>query len=220
MPSPDWIVQHRQQQLDAEQPSLANSSPLLDAGATDVIRKKASKMLTADNLRRVIQLPEGETEQDWITINLLEFFQHTMSLYATIADSCTPSTCPSMTAGSNYEFFWAQDGKKPIKVSAPHYVDLLRTWVISSLQDGQLIPQQPGEPFPKDFLFRIRTIYKRLFRIYAHMYHSHIHQIELLDERLVFDISCKHFIMFAKEFSLIDQNSMAPLSELISSYSI
>jgi hypothetical protein len=69
MPSPDWIVQHHQQQLDAEQPSLANSSPLLDAGATDVIRKKASKMLTADNLRRVIQLPEGETEQDWITIN-------------------------------------------------------------------------------------------------------------------------------------------------------
>ncbi|KAJ2955837.1 hypothetical protein NQZ79_g8214 [Umbelopsis isabellina] len=141
--SPDWIVQH-QQQLDADQLSSANSSPLLDAGTTTDIGKKASKMLTVDNLRKVIQLPSGESELDWITINLLEFFQQIMALYATISDSCSPSTCPSMTAGANYEFFWAQEGKKPIKVSAPHYVDLLRTWVTSSLQDGQLVPQQPG----------------------------------------------------------------------------
>ncbi|KAG2184360.1 hypothetical protein INT43_000269 [Umbelopsis isabellina] len=160
--SPDWIVQH-QQQLDADQLSSANSSPLLDAGTATVIAKKASKMLTVDNLRKVIQLPSGESEQDWITINrknlprshdemkiihynsaltVLEFFQQIMALYATISDSCTPSSCPSMTAGANYEFFWAQEGKKPIKVSAPHYVDLLRTWVTSSLQDGQLVPQQ------------------------------------------------------------------------------
>lgn len=70
MQSPDWIVQHQQhQQLDADPPSSANSSPLLDAGTATVIAKKASKMLTVDNLRKVIQLPSGESEQDWITIN-------------------------------------------------------------------------------------------------------------------------------------------------------
>jgi MOB kinase activator 1 len=67
---------------------------------------------------------------------------------------------------------------------------------------------------------KISPIYKRLFRIYAHIYHSHLEQIQALDERLAFDISCKHFIVFSKEFSLIDQNSLAPLSDLIASYAI
>ena len=32
-------------------------------------------------------------------------------------------------------------------------------------------------PFPKDFEARLKNIYKRLFRVYAHMYHSHIEKI-------------------------------------------
>jgi hypothetical protein len=35
----------------------------------------------------------------------------------------------------------------------------------------------PGVPFPKDFEGRLKNIYKRLFRVYAHMYHSHIEKI-------------------------------------------
>ncbi|KAH8548400.1 putative Mob1/phocein family protein [Umbelopsis sp. PMI_123] len=186
------------------------------------MRKKAIQMLSTDNLRTISQLPDGESEQEWVTVNLLEFFQHIMSLYATISSYCTPSTCPSMTAGPNYEFFWAQDGKKPIKVSAPHYTDLLRSWVIRSLQDDHLVPDHPGKylPFDPYFMKKISPIYKRLFRIYAHIYHSHLDQIQGLDERLAFDISCKHFIVFSKEFSLIDQISLAPLSDLIASYAI
>ena len=34
-----------------------------------------------------------------------------------------------------------------------------------------------GVPFPKDFEGRLKNIYKRLFRVYAHMYHSHIEKI-------------------------------------------
>lgn len=75
-----------------------------------------------------------------------------------------------------------------------------------------------GEEFPKDFVKKISPIYKRLFRIYAHMYHSHMDQIQALDERAAFDISCKHFILFAEEFALIDQNSLAPLADLVASY--
>jgi hypothetical protein len=47
-----------------------------------------------------------------------------------------------------------------------------------------------------------------------------LEQVQALDERLAFDLSCKHFILFAKEFTLIDQNSLNPLSELITTYGI
>ncbi|CAO3684197.1 unnamed protein product [Umbelopsis vinacea] len=214
--SPDLSITEHLEQSN----SLPNLHIQSSQMSSQVMRKKAFHMLSSDNLRKISQLPAGETEQDWITINLLEFFQHIMALYATISSYCTSSTCPSMTAGANYEFFWAQDGKKPIKVSAPHYTELLRSWIIGSLQNDQLVPEHPGEEFPKDFHKRISPIYKRLFRVYAHIYHSHFEQIQALDERLAFDLSCKHFILFAKEFTLIDQNSLNPLSELITTYGI
>lgn len=34
-----------------------------------------------------------------------------------------------------------------------------------------------GVPFPKNFVVMIKTIFKRLFRVYAHIYHSHFQMI-------------------------------------------
>ena len=45
-----------------------------------------------------------------------------------------------------YEYHWA-DGvkvKKPIKVSAPEYVDLLMSWVETQLNDEHIFPLQLG----------------------------------------------------------------------------
>lgn len=40
-----------------------------------------------------------------------------------------------------------------------------------------MFPAQFGEPFPPNFMEVVRTIYKRLFRVYAHIYHSHFKQV-------------------------------------------
>ena len=47
------------------------------------------------------------------------------------------------------------------------------TWVQSQLDDETLFPSKIGVPFPKNFLSIAKTILKRLFRVYAHIYHSH-----------------------------------------------
>ena len=52
-------------------------------------------------------------------------------LYGTITEFCTEEKCPVMSAGPKYEYHWA-DGhhvKKPIKCSAPRYIDYLMSWV-------------------------------------------------------------------------------------------
>ncbi len=85
--------------------------------------------------------------------------------------------------------------KKPIKCSAPKYIDYLMTWVQDQLDDENLFPSKIGKaerffqknvvsvfllyfplagvPFPKDFMRIAKTILKRLFRVYAHTYHQH-----------------------------------------------
>ena len=52
-----------------------------------------------------------------------------------------------MSAGPKYEYHWA-DGhtvKKPIKCSAPKYIDYLMTWVQDQLDDETLFPSKIGK---------------------------------------------------------------------------
>ena len=68
-------------------------------------------------------------------------------LYGTITEFCTDESCGVMSAGPKYEYHWA-DGttiKKPIKCSAPKYIDYLMTWVQDQLDDETLFPSKIGE---------------------------------------------------------------------------
>jgi MOB kinase activator 1 len=66
-------------------------------------------------------------------------------------------------------------------------------------------------------LAAVQNIFKRLFRIYAHIYHSHFPKVVSLGEEAHLNTSFKHFIYFVQEFSLIDKKELAPLQELIAS---
>ena len=70
--------------------------------------------------------------------------------------------------------------KKPIKCSAPKYIDFLMTWVQDQLDDEALFPSKIGVPFPNNFLTNAKTILKRLFRVYAHVYHQHFKVIGIV----------------------------------------
>jgi len=143
----------------------------------------------------------------------VDFFNQINLLYGSITEFCTQETCSCMSAGPQYEYHWVRrapvscfacarilaqlrrltralwqaDGvniKKPIQCSAPEYVDYLMTWVQQQLDDEAIFPSELGVPFPKDFETRLKNIYKRLFRVYAHMYHSHIEKIITLGKAL------------------------------------
>ena len=96
----------------------------------------------------------GEDLNEWVAVNTVDFFNQINMLYGTITDFCTEDNCPIMSAGPKYEYHWA-DGrsvKKPIKCSAPKYIDFLMTWVQDQLDDESLFPSKIGVPFPKDFM--------------------------------------------------------------------
>ena len=141
-------------------------------------------------MKPAVTLPAGQADKavaeqerlEWIAVNTVSFFNEISLLYGMLSELCTPATCPCMTAGPKYEYLWA-DGvkvKKPIKVSAPAYVDLLLAWVGAQLDDEALFPTRTGAPFhARRFLRAVRTIYKRLFRVYAHIFYHHFDAVRV-----------------------------------------
>jgi len=71
--------------------------------------------------------------------------------------------------------------------------------------------------YPARFRSQAAQIYKRLFRVYAHMYHSHMGVILELELENHLNTCFKHFIYFALQFDLIQDRELAPLADLIGS---
>lgn len=179
----------------------------------------AKATLGSGNMLNAVKLPVGEDKNEWLAVNTVDFFNEISLLYGTITEFCTTTSCPVMSAGPQFEYLWA-DGvkqKKPKKVSAPDYVDLLMSWVETQLNDEQIFPLALGSPFPKNFEQVVRVIFKRLFRVYAHIYHSHFQKIVGLGAEAHLNTCFKHFIYFVRQFSLIEQKELNPLKDLISS---
>merc|ERR1712217_668887 len=118
------------------------------------LHKHAKATLGSGNLKAAVTLPEEEELQEWLAVNTVDFFNQINLLYGSISDFCTEQTCPTMSAGTKYEYYWA-DGekiKKPIKCSAPEYMDYLMTWVQAILDDETVFPSRVDVPFPKNFI--------------------------------------------------------------------
>lgn len=164
-----------------------------------------------------VALPDGEDLNEWLAVHTVDFFNEVSLLYGTISDFCTPDSCPIMNAGADYEYLWA-DGtthKTPIKVAAREYVDLLMTWIEGQINDGELFPTSVDVPFPRKFQDAVRVIFKRLFRVYAHIYYQHFERVISLGAEAHLNTCFKHFIFFIIQFDLVDAKERKPLEELI-----
>lgn len=71
-----------------------------------------------------------------------------------------------------------------------------------------------GVPFPANFQATVKSILRRLFRVYAHIYNHHFAQICALSLEAHLNTSYRHFLLFVNEFQLVDPKELAPLNEL------
>merc|ERR1712232_215926 len=150
-------------------------------------------------------------------VHTVDFFNQISLLYGSVIDWCTDESCPIMSAGSKYEYLWA-DGvkvKTPTALSAPQYVSALMDWIQALLDNEKIFPSRTDVPFPKHFEGVVQNIFKRLFRVYAHIYYSHFSKIVSLGEEAHLNTCFKHFYLFITEFELVDKREIAPLQDLI-----
>jgi len=185
---------------------------------TDLQQNYASLGL-GHGLAESVKVPVGENKNEWIAVHVVDFVNGVDMLYSSLNEVCTASKCPTMNAGHEYEYLWRnkkdKNYKKPTAVSAPQYISLLMDWIESYVNDETVFPKDANTPFPKDFLKIVKDIFKRLFRVYAHMFCAHLNDVKKLGEHAHLNTSFKHFMYFVFEFDLISGSELAPLREVI-----
>ena len=74
------------------------------------------------------------------------------------------------------------------------------TWINDLLANEAVFPTRDKAQFPAHFRDICVKIFRRLFRVYAHIYICHIEDIRRLEEEPHLNTSFKHFIFFVQEF--------------------
>ncbi|CAL5439067.1 unnamed protein product [Camellia sinensis] len=155
--------------------------------------EKSAPSGSSGNLREAVRLPPA-----------VDFFNQVNILYGTLTEFCTASSCPLMTAGPKYEYRWAGGVtiKKPIEVSASKYVEYLMDWIEAQLDDKSIFPQKLGASFPPNFQDVVKTIFKQLFHVYVHIYHTHFEKIVSLKEEAHLNTCFKHSVHFTWDIDI------------------
>lgn len=181
------------------------------------LHKRARASLKAGiDLRDVVRLPGDEDLNDWLAVHVVDFYNRINLIYGTISEECTTESCPVMSGGPKYEYYWADNDKykKPTALPAPQYISLLMDWVDNQVNDEHLFPPSQDTPFPKNFQSVAKNIFKRLFRVFVHVYIHHFNKILSLGAEAHINQCYKHFYHFITEFNLIEKRELNPLREM------
>lgn len=152
-------------------------------------------------------LPSGEDLNEWLALNTVDFFNEMSLLYGVVADSAAERfRSPGEGFPDGFEYRWADtEHKRPIRCSGSDYVEYVMTWVEGMLQNERIFPSRESEPFPAKFQGFIKTIFKRLFRVFAIMYTNHVKEMKEMEADKHLNTCFKHFIYFSSEFSLVSE---------------
>ncbi|KAK9458002.1 Mob1/phocein [Dipodascopsis uninucleata] len=205
------------QSLNSRSAKAFKPNPSRHGSSQFQLRQYAEATLGSSSLRQAVLLPEGEDLNEWLAVNTVDFYNQINMLYGTVTEFCSPSSCPEMKATDEYEYLWQDNNKykRPTKLTAPEYIENLMNWVQTYFENENVFPSKIGVPFPRNFLQIVRTIFKRLYRVYAHMYCHHSDIITELGMQPHLNTSFKHFMFFAREFDLIDKKDLGPLADFI-----
>ncbi|KAF2404987.1 Mob1/phocein [Trichodelitschia bisporula] len=182
------------------------------------LRQFAEATLGSGSLKKAVKLPEGEDEAEWLAVNVVDFYNQINLLYGSITEFCSPQSCPEMKATEEFEYLWQdnENYKKPTKMPAPEYIEHLMAWVQSNIDNEQMFPSRIGVPFPRTFRPLVLQIFKRLYRVYAHIYCHHYPVVINLGLEPHLNTSFKHYVLFVEEHGLATgRDFWGPLGDLV-----
>ncbi|KAL0230852.1 hypothetical protein PCE1_003229 [Barthelona sp. PCE] len=182
--------------------------------AAENLRATFSRLtIGSGNLRLLVQLPESDTYQDFVSVQLLEFYNILTMIYEVVSYDCTKESCPEMTAGSQHRYLWRDNDKypQPTSMPAPDYIYMLFAYV---KQQIERFPTDANESWPSDFDSIVKTCFRRLFRVFAHLYTKHYETMEHCHIEQSVNSTLKHFLFFVKEYNLINESEFRPIANL------
>uniref|UniRef100_A0A8D0Q1K8 MOB kinase activator 2 n=1 Tax=Sus scrofa TaxID=9823 RepID=A0A8D0Q1K8_PIG len=114
----------------------------------------------------------------------------------------------------NLQYYWYDERGKKVKCTAPQYVDFVMSSVQKLVTDEDVFPTKYGREFPSSFESLVKKICKYLFHVLAHIYSSHFKETLALELHGHLNTLYVHFILFAREFNLLDPKETAVMDDL------
>jgi len=111
---------------------------------------------------------------------------------------------------------WPKQRQEHIDAPAPVYIDMLLEWIDNLLDDPTSFPQNDEQTYRPDFMqVLVRAVFRRLFRVFGHMYHSHFNFFVAMGTEVHLNNSFRRFIFFALEFALLNDEDTRPMRGFI-----
>ncbi|CAK7200724.1 hypothetical protein SEUCBS139899_003423 [Sporothrix eucalyptigena] len=133
---------------------------------------------------------------------------------------------------------------EPTEISAHEYMSLMQRWISDKIDDVKLFPTDPStvsfapnasyvsatvfsvpasedwvgrrSGFPKEFASTCRTIFLQMFRVYAHLYWSHlVDPFYHLNLEKQLNSCFSHFILTATSLDLLGAEDLKPVQQLV-----
>ncbi|KAA8894851.1 Mob1/phocein [Sphaerosporella brunnea] len=177
-----------------------------------------TSQLVKGSFSTIVVLPKYVDQGEWLALNVFEFFDMLNRFYGVINEFCTPRNCPSMSAGPGLDYTWLDANKKPMRLPAPTYIEYVLQWINNRINDETIFPTKAKGGFPQSFEQTCKGIYKQMFRIFAHIYHTHFDKILHMSLEAHFNSLFVHFIHFSRTFNLLEQRDLEPLRALIENF--
>lgn len=169
--------------------------------------------ITDFEFKELVVLPREIDLNEWLASNTTTFFHHINLQYSTISEFCTGETCQTM-AVCNTQYYWYDERGKKVKCTAPQYVDFVMSSVQKLVTDEDVFPTKYGREFPSSFESLVKKICKYLFHVLGHIYWAHFKETLALELHGHLNTLYVHFILFAREFNLLDPKETAVMDDL------
>ncbi|XP_058858924.1 MOB kinase activator 2-like isoform X1 [Acipenser ruthenus] len=211
-----YITEHRKSKTkpNGKKPPTEEKKLYLETEYTKV-------RVTDIDLKELVMLPREIDLNEWLASNTTTFFNLINLQYSTISEFCTGETCQAMSA-CNTQYYWNDERGKKTKCTAPQYVDFVMSLVQKLVTDDDIFPTKYGKEFPNSFESLVKKICRYLFHVLAHIYWAHFKETVALDLQGHLNTLYAHFIVFIREFNLVDPKEtsiMDDLSEVLCSSS-
>ncbi len=145
-----------------------------------------------------------------------------------------------LTDRRNHCFTWLNAQLQPVEIPAWEYLSLVQRYISGKIDNTTLFPTDPAgvsyadnpafcsplpdsgrdwigkrSGFPENFNETCQTIFRQMFRVYAHLYWSHYDDLFSLNLEKAMNSCFSHFILTATTLNLLRKTDMEPMQPLI-----
>ena len=114
-------------------------------GSSSKAKGTFTDIMVISDISSIVQLPSNTDINEWFAVHIVQFYNELSLLCSIIRHNnviCNESSCPTMSAGEDYEYLWhSREFIQPIAVSAPKYIDFLLEWIEEIINDKHTFPR-------------------------------------------------------------------------------